>query len=169
MRYTKARELVEAALDEMAFTKAAHKVSLGNVKAARKAENRASRYTSLPASHPLQQAVSKAEDEHRRMGASDTIHDYDEHSKSFKEVGTLPKGAAHAAASEGQRTGYKSGMTKRHAVGLRQAAAKHGGIVVSASHEDPDVSGTEMDTHIPKKPRNGKVTNPSRASKGIRW
>lgn len=169
MKYGKARAIVESAieqLDEMAFTKAAHKASLANIKAATKAAHKASRGAGFHASHPLQQAITKADDEHQRMGASDTIYDHDPESKSFKAVGELPKGAAQTAASQGQRTGSKSGMTKRHAEGLRQAAAQHKGIVVSAGWKDPDTDITAMDTHIPEKPRKGKVTKPSRAARG---
>ena len=91
-----------------------------------------------------------------------TIYKHDAATGEFKASGKLPKGAAQAAVSQGQRFGGDK-MTDTQARGLKRAAKKHGGLVASAGWDDPEVDPLDMDTIVPRKPKPGAaITKPSR-------
>lgn len=156
---------VEDLLNEDVFDLESGKISRKRVLAARKGERKAEKKEGtyfLPKEHPARQAAEDELKRHTEMGASDTIYTHDAPTGGFKAVGELPKGAAQAAASQGQRFS-RDRMTDAQASGLRGAAEKHGGLVASAGWEDPEVDPMDMDTVVRRKPKPGAaVTKPSR-------
>ena len=151
---------VEELLSEDVFDLESAKVSRKRVKKARIAADKVRPYP-MPG-HPVRDAMDAEEKRHKEMGSSDTIFKHNPVTGGFDGVGELPKGAAQAAAGQGQRHSSGSKMSKKQASGLRKAAKKHGGIVASARWEDPEVDPLDMDTVIPKKRRTGgSITKPS--------
>lgn len=124
---------------------------------------------SLSPDHPARKAEDRAEAMHKKRGSSDKIYTYDKPTKKFKVTGRLPKGAAQAAASQGNRifknkpSQNPNPMTKKHEKALLKASRKSGGIVASPKWTDPNTDPLDMDVVVRKrKGKSGMITKPSR-------
>lgn len=155
----------EDLLNEDVFDLESGKISRKKVRDARKNEMKVARKANVPyldKGDPARQAAEVEQERHQEMGSSDTIYKHDPATGGFKASGKLPKGAAQAAVSQGQRFGGDR-MTAAQASGLKRAAKKHGGLVASPNWEDPEVDPLDMDTVVSSKPKPGAaVTKPSR-------
>lgn len=165
MNYRTARAILAEAieqLDEDVYG------DIESAKIARRRVRRARPTSYYPPDHPARKAEADAEAMHKKMGSSDKIYTYDKPTKKFKVTGRLPKGAAQAAASQGNRL-FKNNpeqnpnaMTKKHEKALLKASRKSGGIVASPKWTDPAIDPLHRDVVVGKrKDKSGRITKRS--------
>ena len=176
MRYETARQILAEAIELL------NEDVYGDIESAkigrrrvRKARENIGKHRDVPGhvslsspDHPLRKAEDRAEAMHKKRGSSDKIYTYNKPTKKFKVTGKLPKGAAIAAASQGNRLSQsgKFKMTPEHEKALLKASKKSGGIVASPSWTDPSTDSLSMDVVVRKRrAKGGKITKRSEAAR----
>ena len=140
MKYTKARELVEAALDALneAHTERAEKEMVRQMKHHERQADRASEQHRWDDHRKHLEDHDAAEKQYLHQGSSDDIHDYHPGTKKFHVVGKLPKGTA-------EKIDTKKPLSDTEHAAVSAAAGKHGSI--TAVHPDPHQFGLYANAH----------------------